>query len=108
MLGRTQTIQTLTCRHSSESQEPWDLAGITSAWLSLLKWGRAHVPATAPAQPHPSEREELPEVASRSPSDNADCCLLFRLASAQIIFKTWAAKFQALGPAKFTVPLYSH
>lgn len=65
------------------------------------------MPAPALAQPHPSETEELPEVASRSQSDNADC-LLFRLASAQIIFKTWAAKFQALGPAKFTVPLYSH
>lgn len=65
------------------------------------------MPATALAQPHPSEREKCPEVASRSQSDNADC-LLFRLASAQIIFKAWAAKFQALGPAKFTVPLYSH
>lgn len=44
---------------------------------------------------------------SMSQSDNTDS-LLFRLALAQIIFKTWAAKLQALGPAKFTVPLYSH
>lgn len=54
------------------------------------------MPAPAPAQPHPSEREELPEVANRSQSDNADC-LLFRLASAQIIFKTWAAKVPGFG-----------
>lgn len=33
--------------------------------------GRVRVPTTAPAQPHPSERDELPEVASRSQSDNA-------------------------------------
>lgn len=40
MHSKTQTIQALTCRHSSESQEWWDVVSITSAWLSLLEWGR--------------------------------------------------------------------
>lgn len=55
MPDRTQTIRALTCRRSRESQEPWDVASITSAWLSLLKWGRAAGEGkSASASPNPA------------------------------------------------------
>lgn len=49
------------------------------------------------------QSQQLPAGQSQTNADQ----LLFRLALAQIIFKTQAAKFQTLGPAKFTVPLCS-
>lgn len=77
---------------STKSQKPLESA--------LLAGGRQPWGAGMPSSSCPLT------VASRSQTNSDQ--LLFRLAPAQIIFKTQAAKFQALGPAKFTVPLCSH
>jgi hypothetical protein len=39
MHNRTQTIRALTCRHSSESWEPWEGASVTPAWWPSLGGG---------------------------------------------------------------------